>query len=69
MSALIENVPVPSVTSPVVLGINTGKKASSINSNIYKSYSTSATKKWYRMSSVKRNAFDWDINKNELEFE
>ena len=68
MSAIIKNMPVPSVASPVVLGINTGKKASSSN-NIYKSYSSTASKKWYRQTSAKRFTMDWDMNQNELEFE
>jgi len=68
MSATIKNIPVPSVTSPVVLGINTGKKTSSVN-NIYKSYSSTASKKWYRQTSAKRFTMDWDMNQNELEFE
>jgi len=68
MSAIIKNIPVPSVTSPVVLGINTGKKASTVN-NLYKSYTATASKKWYRQSSEKRYTTDWDMNKNELEFE
>ena len=70
MSAIIKNIPVPSVTSPLVFGINTGKRASSVSNGIYKSYSaTGASKKWYRQSSEKRFAYDWDMNKNELEFE
>jgi len=68
MSSIIKNIPVPSVTSPVILGINTAKKASTVN-NIYRSYSTNASKKWYRQSSEKRYTMDWDMNKNELEFE
>ncbi len=51
-----------------VLGINTGKKTSPAN-NIYKSYTTTASKKWYRQSTVKRTIMDWDMNQNELEFE
>ena len=68
MSAIINNIPVPSVTSPVVLGINTGKKTT-LSNNIYKNYSTTAPKKWYRQSSAKRFTMDWDMNQNELEFE
>ena len=68
MSAIINNIPVPSVTSPVVLGINTGKKTTSSNT-IYKSYTTTASKKWYRQSTAKRFTMDWDMNQNELEFE
>lgn len=68
MSAIIKNIPVPSVAAPVVLGINTGKKTA-ISNNIYKSYSSTASKKWYRQSSTKRTSMDWDMNQNELEFE
>ena len=67
MSAIIKNIAIPSVTSPVMLGIDTGKKA--ISSNIYKSYTTTASKKWYRLSTAKRIIMDWDMNQNELEFE
>ena len=68
MSAIIKNMPVPSVVSSVVLGINTGKKTS-LSNNIYKSYSSTASKKWYRQTSAKRFTMDWDMNQNELEFE
>ena len=67
MSAIIKNMPVPSVASPVVMGINTGKKT--LTNNIYKSYTTTASKKWYRLSTAKRFTMDWDMNQNELEFE
>lgn len=68
MSAIIKNIPVSSLTSPVVLGINTSKRISS-GDNIYKAYSATSTKKWVRQSSEKRFTVDWDMNKNELEFE
>jgi len=68
MSAIIKNIPVSSVNSSVVLGINTGKKMSSSN-NIYKNYSAAASRKWVRQSSEKRFTMDWDMNRNELEFE
>ncbi|TKK67499.1 hypothetical protein FC093_14520 [Ilyomonas limi] len=68
MSAIIKNIPVSSVHSSVVLGINTGKKLPSSN-NIYNNYSAAASKKWVRQSSEKRFTMDWDMNKSELEFE
>ena len=68
MSAIIKNIQVPSLAAPIVMGINTGKKTSSLN-NIYKSYSAATPKKWYRQSSEKRIIMDWDMNQNELEFE
>lgn len=68
MATIAKNINVPSVTSPVILGINTGNKTSPANT-IYKSYTTTAAKKWYRQSTVKRTIMDWDMNQNELEFE
>lgn len=68
MAAIAKNINVPTVTSPVIMGINTGSKISSAN-NIYKSYTTTASKKWFRQSTVKRTIMDWDMNQNELEFE
>jgi hypothetical protein len=67
MSAIIKNIQAPSVASPVMLGIDTGKKTSA--NTIYKSYTTTASKKWYRQSTAKRISMDWDMNQNELEFE
>lgn len=67
MSAIIKNIPVSTVASPVVMGINTGKKTTT--DNIYKSYNTTASKKWYHQSTAKRTIMDWDMNQNELEFE
>ncbi len=70
MSAVIKNIQVPSIASPVVMGINTGKKTTtSDNNNIYKNYSATTSSKWYRQSTVKRINMDWDMNQNELEFE
>ena len=67
MSAIIKNIQVPTVASTVVMGIDTGKKTTT--NNIYKSYTTTASKKWYRQSTAKRTIMDWDMNQNELEFE
>lgn len=69
MAAIVKNIPVPTVTPPVVLGINTGKKAASATSHMYKNFSTATSKKWYRQTSEKRINMDWDVNKTELEFE
>ncbi len=67
MSTIINNIPVQTISSPIVLGINTNnKKKLSVTS--YSGYATTA-KKWYRLSGEKLVSFDWDANQNELEFE
>lgn len=70
MSATIKNISsMRSVSSPVVLGINTGKKITSTQ-DMFSQYTSSTTsKKWYRQASHKMYCLDWDINKCELEFE